>query len=44
MDKDTCITFLRDLVSQNAPFSACAIACVNSLAPDDIKEKLALDI
>lgn len=35
---------LQDAVSKNAPFSACAIACVNSLAPDYIKEKLDLTL
>lgn len=33
---------LQDAVSKNAPFSACAIACVNSLAPDYIKDQLDL--
>lgn len=35
---------LQDAVSKNAPFSACAIACVNSLASDYIKEKLDLTL
>ena len=37
-----CIRKLSELVSREAQFSACAIACVNSLAPDNIKEKLDL--
>ena len=39
-----CVRQLNELVSRDAQFSACAIACVNSLAPDDIKEELDLTI
>ena len=39
-----CIRKLSELVSREAQFSACAIACVNSLAPDNIKEKLDLTL
>lgn len=37
-----CIRRLSDAVSPRAPYSACAIACVNSLASDEIKQKLDL--
>lgn len=37
-----CIRRLADVVSRDRPYSACAIACVNSLAPDDIKAQLDL--
>jgi len=40
--RTTCIRILKDSVDKNAPFSACAIACVNSLAPGDIKAELDL--
>lgn len=42
ISKSSCIRQLRDAVSPEAPFSACAIACVNSLAPDEIKSELDL--
>lgn len=40
----SCIRYLKDAVSRDAQFSACAIACVNSLAPEDIKAELDLSI
>lgn len=40
--RKSCIRQLKEAVSADAPFSACAIACVNSLAPDDIKAELDL--
>ena len=39
-----CLRRLGDAVHRNAPFSACAIACVNSLAPDEIKQELNLEL
>ena len=42
ISKSSCIRQLRDAISPKAPFSACAIACVNSLAPDEIKSELDL--
>lgn len=33
-----CIRRLSELVAREAQFSACAISCVNTLAPDNIKE------
>lgn len=42
ISKSSCIRQLRDAISPKAPFSACAIACVNSLAPDEIKSELNL--
>lgn len=44
INKNACLRRLRDAVNRNAPFSACAIACVNSLADDDIKSKLDLNL
>ena len=37
-----CVRRLSSAVSRETPYSACAIACVNSLAPDDIKAQLDL--
>ena len=42
ISRNSCIRQLQDAVSPKAPFSACAIACVNSLAPDEIKSELDL--
>lgn len=39
-----CLRQLKDAVSRKAPFSACAIACVNSLASDEIKQELDLTL
>lgn len=39
-----CLRILGDAVHRSAPFSACAIACVNSLAPDEIKQGLNLEL
>lgn len=39
-----CLRILSDYIASDALFSACAIACVNSLAPDYIKEKLDLTL
>lgn len=44
ISRNSCIRQLRDAVSPQAPFSACAIACVNSLAPDEIKNELDLKL
>lgn len=43
ISKHSCIRQLRDAISPEAPFSACPIACANSLAPDEIKELLDLN-
>lgn len=40
----SCLRKLNDAIDRKAPFSACAIACVNSLAPDDIKNQLDLTL
>ena len=42
--REYCIAELKDLVSKKAQFSACAIACVNCLAPDEIKNELDLSL
>lgn len=44
ISKIACLRILNDYISPNAQFSACAIACINSLAPDDIKEELDLEL
>lgn len=44
ISRSVCIRQLRDVVSREAPFSACAIACINSLAPDEIKQNLDLTL
>ena len=42
ISETSCLRQLRDAISPQAPFSACAISCVQSLAPDEIKNKLNL--
>lgn len=42
--KRACLRRLKDSVSREAPFSACAISCVKSMAPDEIKQELAADL
>lgn len=44
MTKGECIRQLGIAVSREAPYSACAIACVNSLAPDEIIAELDLTL
>lgn len=44
ISRDYCLVQLKDAVSRESPFSACAIACINSLAPDEIKNELDLDL
>lgn len=44
ISRKSCIRQLSDAISPSAPFSACAISCVNSLAPDEIKNELNLII
>lgn len=44
ISRESCLRQLSEAVSREAQFSACAIACVNSLAPDDIKAELDLTI
>lgn len=44
ISKLSCLRQLKDAVSRDAQFSACAISCVNSLAPDEIKNKLDLSL
>ena len=41
---DACRRDLREISDRKAPFSACAIACINSLAPDELKEDLDLNL
>lgn len=42
ISKNSCLRILNDYISPQAQFSACAIARVNSLAPDEIKNELNL--
>ncbi len=42
MARQECIRQLKDDVKREAPYSACAIACVQSRAPDEIKNALNL--
>lgn len=42
--EEDCIEDLRKAISRKATYSACAISCVQSLAPDSIKEKLDLTL
>ena len=44
ISRSVCLRQLRDAISRRAPFSACAIACVNSLASDEIKQELNLTL
>lgn len=44
ISRGSCVRQLRKAVSREEPFSACAVACVNSLAPDDIKAELDLEL
>lgn len=44
MTQGECIRQLGIAISRETPYSACAIACVNSLAPDDIKAQLDLSL
>lgn len=44
MTKGECIRQLGIAVSREAPYSTCAIACVNSLAPDEIIAELDLTL
>lgn len=39
-----CLRRLSDAVDRKAPFSACAIACINSIAPSQIKDQLNLTL
>lgn len=42
--REVCLRRLKELVDPAAQFSACAIACVNSYADDDLKNELNLDL
>lgn len=42
--KDICLWLLTDAINRGAYFSACAIACVKSLADDDIIAALDLEL
>jgi len=44
MTRGECIKQLGEAVSRETPYSACAIACVNSLAPDEIIAELDLTL
>ena len=44
ISKDACIRRLKLYSSRESQFSACAIACINSLAPDDIIAELDLKL
>ncbi len=40
MNQYACVELLKDKIKRDAEFSACAIACVNSLAPKEITDQL----
>lgn len=44
ISKKSCLRRLSDMVDKKTMFSACAIACINSMAPDEIKNDLDLKI
>ena len=44
ISKASCVRKLKEVISRDAQFSACAIACVNSLAPEEIKGELDLSL
>ncbi len=44
ISESACIRRLKLYISHDSEFSACAIACVNSLAPDNIKQQLNLTL
>lgn len=44
ISRTACLRRLRNLVDRESKFSACAIACINSLATDDIKDELDLNL
>ena len=44
ISEGVCLRRLKDAISPKAPFSACAISCVQSLAPDEIKSQLELTL
>lgn len=44
ISETVCIRRLTDYTSRDSQFSACAIACINSIASDDIKDQLDLTL
>lgn len=42
--ENACVRRLREATARESQFSACAIACVNSLAPEEIKSQLDLSL
>lgn len=42
ISRTACIRRLEEATSRKAPYSACAIACINALAPDELKADLDL--
>lgn len=44
ISRNACLRRIKDLVSQESIYSACAIACINSLAPDELKKDLDLTL
>lgn len=44
ISKKACVRKLKECISRESQFSACAIACINSLAPDEIIEELDLTL
>ena len=44
ISRAACLRRLKAAVSREAQFSACAIACVNSVAPDEIIQELDLEL
>lgn len=42
--RDCCLRQINDAISKKSDYSACAIACVNSLAPDELKASLNLSL
>lgn len=44
MNQAECVRQLRTAIARETPYSACAIACVNSLATDEVKAQLDLKL
>lgn len=44
ISRNACLRRLKDLISRKSPYSACAIACINALAPDELKKDLDLTL
>lgn len=44
ISRGSCLRQIQEEISRDSQFSACAIACVNSFAPEDIKTELDLSL